>query len=452
MERFNEFNKKNTETAKTNEKDFFCNESIKEKKETEDIQNEEKKFFRKVTESAKYFFHIAPKENFKKVLRVVALATILSAPIGEKSFAEREVNAKESTVAVVVEQEDKEEGESYKKFLESQKEYFESFSDIAEQKRLLKEKYKNVDIVDIPNVYTFEEQKKMQEKYGLDSNNFGATYGSEYSGEELKEFDEALEKVQKFAPKQFSELKIVLKKVENNLLFKMFAEPNLFKNLDNFILNTKINEDNMSLLISALPLQRRLAESEVEMQKIRPEIKNSDSNFCYDVIFSIDREAMIMLTPGILDEENEEEKNKIETGYVPYTDGLKEKNIYKNASIHELCHLIALNNPNACKELVNKFDEINKKVDGSSMITHPISSIVDLNIIRYSGFVSTYAGANNTDAIGSGHSDKYNNKIAKIDEDIAETMTYMINDHHYADDDTIVQEKIKVIREFLNKK
>lgn len=387
-------------------------------------------------------------------MRVVALATILSAPIGEKSFAEREVNAKESTVAVAVEQEDKEERESYKKFLESQKEYFESFSDIAEQKRLLKEKYKNVYIVDIPNVYTFEEQKKMQEEYGLDSNNFGAAYESEYSDEELKEFDEALEKVQKFAPKQFSELKIVLKKVENNLLFKMFAESNLFKKLDNSILNTKINEDNLSSLIIALPLQRRLAKTEVEMQKIRPEIKNSDSNFYYDVIFSTDREVMIMLTPGIgiLDEENEEEKNKIETGHVPYTDGLKEENIYKNSSIHELCHLIALNNPNACKELVNKFDEINKKVDGNSMITHPISSIVDLSIIRYPGFVSAYAGANSTDTIESGRSDKYNNKNAKTHEDIAETMTYMINDHHYADDDTIVQEKIKVIKEFLNKK
>lgn len=267
----------------------------------------------------------------------------------------------------------------------------------------------------------------------------------------MGEFDEALEEVQKFAPKQFSELKIVLKKVENNLLFKMFAESNLFKKLDNSILNTKINEDNLSSLIIALPLQRRLAETEVEMQKIRPEIKNSDSNFYYDVIFSTDREVMIKLTPGIgmLKEKN---KIEIETEHVPYRDGLKEENIYKNSSIHELCHLIALNNPNTCKELVNKFDEISKKVDGSSMTIHPISSIVNLNIARYPGFVSVYAGANSTDTIESGRSDKYNNKNARTHEDIAETMTYMINDHHYADDDTVVQEKIKVIKEFLNKK
>lgn len=156
------------------------NESSKEKIET--IQNEEKKFFRKVTESARYFFHIALKENFKKALRTIALATVLSVPVGEKVFEDRE--NKEVVAGVMIDfsgpeqvegrerearredreyKEEEEERELYQEFLEEQK-YFESVSIIPEQKRLLKEKYENVDIIDIPNIYIHLKNKKQYKK------------------------------------------------------------------------------------------------------------------------------------------------------------------------------------------------------------------------------------------------------------------------------------------------
>src|SRR3989338_6859284 len=66
----------------------------------EDIQNKEREFLDKIKEYARNAFHFTRKiENFKKTLRAVALATILSIPVGEKVFAEREEFAKESTVA-----------------------------------------------------------------------------------------------------------------------------------------------------------------------------------------------------------------------------------------------------------------------------------------------------------------------------------------------------------------
>ena len=71
--------------------------------------------------------------------------------------------------------------------------------------------------------------------------------------------------------------------------------------------------------------------------------------------------------------------------------------------------------------------------------------ILENNIERYSGFVSDYA------ATIPMNPDARRYKLHNT-EDTAETLTYMINDYHYADDDPIVQKKIEAIKNFLNKK
>ena len=102
------------------------------------------------------------------------------------------------------------------------------------------------------------------------------------------------------------------------------------------------------------------------------------------------------------------------------------------------------------KELSDKFKEINKKIDG-----HRITVFVEnMNSIkRYPGFVSLYAGVGGQGDLITHYPYEYKYKERNnVYEDTAETLTYMINDYHYADDDPIVQEKIKAIKDFLNEK
>ena len=130
---------------------------------------------------------------------------------------------------------------------------------------------------------------------------------------------------------------------------------------------------------------------------------------------------------------------------------IQEKDSYKNTYIHELSHLITLNNKSIYKELADKFKEINKKTDGHIMTVFIES--MNVCIKRYPGFVSLHAGVGGQGDIIPCYPYEYKyNERNNTYEDTAETLTYMIKDYHYADDDPIVQEKIKAIKDFLNEK
>lgn len=56
MERFNEFNKKNTETAKTNENFFFAMSLLKKKKKRKIFKMKKKSFLEKLQNLLNIFF------------------------------------------------------------------------------------------------------------------------------------------------------------------------------------------------------------------------------------------------------------------------------------------------------------------------------------------------------------------------------------------------------------
>lgn len=379
MERFKEFN--------INNKDKKFSETEIEKKEIENVNFEEKKFFRKVKEYAKDIFHFATKENFEKALRIVALAAVLSAPVGEKAFAEREVN-QEQTVVVAVEQQNL----------------------IDKKINEFKEIIKKID--------------SLKEEYGVEF----VGRDSEFTLEELQDFDEALEKVQEFAPKQFSELKIVFARGVSFSGMQVF--PNVSEKLD-WIKDTILSyqgKDNDKPLRKMLNLQALLYKFQYNAQdKI-----DTKYNTAYDIILT---------SYGKIEKPNT----------IPKTVCGTSKNIRKSIYIHELSHLITINNPSIFEELSEnlseEFKRINKKIKNSKLTIYSINSMD--NIKRYSGFVSAYAGKGDNLFYSSEYEYKESNTVY---EDVAETMTYMINDYHFADDDEFVQEKIKAIKEFLSKK
>src|SRR3989344_467310 len=212
MERFN-FNKEQNSAE-----DFTKNKSglvedgseMERKEKIEDIQNEEREFLGGIKEYARNAFHFIYskyEKNFKKTLRAVALATILLIPVGEKAFAEREEKlSKEPTVSMV--QIDK---EAIKEDTEAQK-------SITEQKELIKEKYGQEIFI-----------------------------GEGFSLEELQDFEDALEEIKTFSPDKFNELKIILVKADNNLLFNMKSMPNFCEKFDTIKnIESKIDPDKKS--------------------------------------------------------------------------------------------------------------------------------------------------------------------------------------------------------------
>lgn len=377
---------------------------IEKEKNIEAIQTEEKSFLSKIKESARDAFHFAPKESFKKIMRTVVLATVLLAPVGEKAFAERAEVSKEQTVAMAQMNQESDQLE--------QEDDSESLDPVTEQKELIKEKY-NVDIIGD---------------------------NSEYTPEELQDFEDALDKVQKFAPEKFGELKLVLVKA-NNPLFDMKVCRNLCKELDT-IENIKSNNEGFDLLITLLELEK---DNKDKIDK------------GYDVV-------MIGSNKEELEKDREDDEEwkikllkigkKKDFTYIATAgaiSGIHQKDVYKNIFIHELSHLMTLNDFSLYEELSNKFKEINKKIGNSEIINHSIHS--KSNLDRYQGFVSAYAGVGGQGGLMFGYPDEYEyNESNTVSEDVAETVTYMINDYHYADDDPIVQEKIKVLEEFLNEK
>ena len=431
MERFN-FNKEQnkiknfTENKSESVEDGGGIEKIKA------IQNEEKEFLGGIKEYARNAFHFVHKnykENFKKTLRAVALATILSIPIGEKAFAEREGFVRESTT--VIAEIDKE----IKRFEQLQQpQDAELFKTIIEQKQILKEKY-NADIIED---------------------------NSEYTLEELQDFEKALEKVQNFAPKKFEKLKIILLKDHGSGFFEagMKVFPNLTTQPN--ILEESKNKFRPNYKKDLFEFKQKILEiDETEKQKQNwgkwelLELKSLKSNRAlnfldklmvleddceygtraadqnnYDIILSCDKK-------------NAEKFLEEKEGVAEIISWSQTKDFYKEMFIHEISHLITLNNHDEHKELADKFDKINKKIPKKQKN----KIIVDLenNIERYSGFVSDYA------ATIPMNPDARRYKLHNT-EDTAETLTYMINDYHYADDDPIVQEKIEAIKNFLNEK
>ena len=394
MERFN-FNKEQNSAE-----DFTENKSglvedgggIEKIEKIKAIQNEEKEFLGRIKEYARNAFHFIYskyEKNFKKTLRAVTLATILLIPIGEKAFAEREEFAKESTVATAqIDQ------ETIKEDTEAQK-------SIAGQKELIKEKY---------------DQKIF--------------IGEGFSLEELQDFEDALKKVKEFTPENFEKLKIILIKADNSLLslvFFMKSMPNFCEKFDTIKdIELKIDSDNTDFMRILL----RLEEKNNAQDKT-----NIDY---YDVIICSHKKIIKDLMES-------------DTYTASTVDGIQSKYMYKNTYIHELSHLITLNDKSVYKELADKFKEINKKTDGHIMTVFIES--MNVCIKRYPGFVSVFAGEGGQGGIIPRYPYEYKyNERNNTYEDTAETLTYMIKDYHYADDDPIVQEKIKAIKDFLNEK
>jgi len=360
------------------------NESLKE---IESIQTEEKGFLSKVKESAQDVFHFKPKEGFKKAMRTVALATVLLAPVGEKAFAERAEGPKEQTVTMA--QLDQESSQ------QEQEGDLESFDQITEQRELIKEKYGAEIIGD----------------------------NSEYTPEELKDFEDALEKVQEFAPEKFEELKIVLMKSGFSLFPRMIAFTNICDDLEkieviaNMKKNIKVRFDGEPKIFD-------------EMINLRDDNENLEGN--YDVIFGQDKKVSEKY--GEL-----EDANKLCSS---------PEDEYRNTYVHEIGHLITMHNDKDFSELSNEFNKINEKIskiakDIFKSTEDELENILfnsETKIKRTIGFVSMYAG------------ESYSNGKRKIPEDVAETLTYMINGYNYADWDPIVQEKVKVLEDFLNEK
>ena len=397
MERFN-FNKEQNSVE-----DFTENKSesaedgggIEKKEKIEDIQNEEREFLGKTKECARNAFHSIYREyekHFKKTLRAVALATILLIPVGEKAFAEREEKlSKEPTVSMVqIDQ------EVIKEDTEAQK-------SITEQKELIKEKYDQEIFI-----------------------------GEGFSLEELQDFENALEEVKTLFPDKLSELKIILVKADNHL-FIMRAMPNFCEKFDTIKdielkIDTDKKSDSMGFIIELL----RLEEENNAQDKT-----NIDN---HDVIICSHKERMKALI-----------ESDTYTNTAIGVSGIQGKDIYKNTYIHELSHLITLNDNSMYKELADKFKEINEKIDGYRIMTVFVESMNSIE--RYPGFVSVCAGGSQEGVIPNYPIVyKYKYRMYNTCEDTAETLAYMINDYHYADDDPIVQEKIKAIKDFLNEK
>ena len=396
MERFN-FNKEQNSAE-----DFTKNKSglvedgskMERKEKIEDIQNEEREFLGGIKEYARNAFHFIYskyEKNFKKILRVATLVTILSIPVGEKAFAEREEFAKESTVATAqIDQ------ETIKEDTEAQK-------SIAEQKELIKEKYDQEIFI-----------------------------GEGFSLEELQDFENALEEVKTLFPDKLSELKIILVKADNHL-FIMRAMPNFCEKFDTIKdielkIDTDKKSDSMGFIIELL----RLEEENNAQDKT-----NIDN---HDVIICSHKERMKALI-----------ESDTYTNTAIGVSGIQGKDIYKNTYIHELSHLITLNDNSMYKELADKFKEINEKIDGYRIMTVFVESMNSIE--RYPGFVSVCAGGSQEGVIPNYPIVyKYKYRMYNTCEDTAETLAYMINDYHYADDDPIVQEKIKAIKDFLNEK
>ncbi|MBT4731096.1 hypothetical protein HOB87_03920 [Candidatus Woesearchaeota archaeon] len=363
---------------------------IEKEKDIEALQTEEKGFLGKIKESERDVFHFSPRENFKKAMRTVALATVLLAPVGEKAFAERTESPKEQTVAMA--QLDQESGQLEKE------DDLESLDPITEQREIIKAKYDAEIIGD----------------------------NSEYTLEELQDFEDALEKVQEFAPEKYDELKIVLMKSGFSLFPRMIAFPNICDDLEkievvaNMKKHVKVRFDGESKIFD-------------EMINLRDDNENIKNN--YDIIFGQDKKV------SYKDKGEDEEMLSSDFATIP-------KDYYKNTYTHEIGHLITMNNDDNFSILSDKFSKINKKIPEIAEEIFKIDStelenkLLDskTKIVRILGFVSIYAGGN------------YNNGERKIPEDIAETFTYMVNDYHYADYDPIVQEKVKVLQEFLNEK
>ncbi|PIT96828.1 hypothetical protein COT82_01160 [Candidatus Campbellbacteria bacterium CG10_big_fil_rev_8_21_14_0_10_35_52] len=399
MEKFN-FNKEQNSVEDFTENKSESTEDggkIKRKEKIEDIRNEEKEFLGGIKEYARNVFHFVHKnykENFKKILRVATLATVLSIPVGEKVFTEREEKlTKESTVAMA------QTGQ------EAIKEDTETEKYIVEQRELIKEKYA---------------QKILT--------------GKGFSLEELQDFEDALEEIKTFSPDKFSKLKIILVKADNSL-FNMKAMPNFCKKFDTIKdIELKIDPDkkseNIDFMVGLLILEK---------ENYAQHKTDTDD---YDVIICSHKKRI--------------KKDTIESDTyagVSAVTSIQKKDTYKNIYIHELSHLITLNDNSMYKELDDKFKEINKKIDGYIMIVSSVEDINSNSIARYPGFVSVYAGGRGQEGITFDYHYKYKyNERNNTYEDTAETLTYMIKKYHYADDDLIVQEKIKIIKDFLNEK
>ena len=334
-------------------------------------------------------------------MRTVSLATVLLAPIGEKAFTERANGPKEQAVAMAELDQESDQLE--------QEEDSESLDLVTEQKELIKEKYGAEIIGD----------------------------NSEYTLEELQDFESALNKVQEFAPEKFAELKLVILKI-NSQSFYMAARENLSDDID------EIKDIKSSYKQDKYPD----INAEIKLHELENEVKTIDG---YDVIVVCDKKRLE--ETSIFEKSvSSDVKEKIPT--VDITSDIQKNDIYKNIFVHELSHLITTHNPSEYEGLSDKFKNINKKTssEGESKIIIHLEDLKS-NIERYPGFVTAYAATGGQAGLFRNFLDKYKyNEEDVTFEDTGETVAYMINDYHYADNDPLVQEKVKAVQEFLNEK
>lgn len=394
MERFENIKKgQNKAEALVNE----SNESMESngEKAIEAIQIEEKEFLGEVKESTRGVFHCASKEKFQQAFRAIALATVLLIPVGEKTFAERSKNIKEPTVTMA--QIGQESGRlGYKQEESSEK------TNVAEQKELLKEKYEQ-----------------------------GIILGGDFSFEELKDLDGALETVCDFAPKKFNELKLIF--LKHNL--KIAKED--FWALTNVISDAKELQEIRDKSRNKIDYITKLGQHS-NIYATNPSKKNN-----YEMIF----------LPNKKDMNYDETRESLKCFWrVSISNRESFINSYRDTIIHELGHIISKNDAVHYKKMEDEFTKLNNKAANGKTILEALEEARHSELKRPSGCVSAYA-ATTWDVERKISSGKGTEK-AKYDnsESIAEVFSYMALGFNYADDDPIVQEKIEVLKNFLNKK
>ncbi|MBT7556594.1 hypothetical protein HN615_06680 [Candidatus Woesearchaeota archaeon] len=391
MEKLEDINKEQNKVETLTNKEDGLIESNKEKK-IETIQAEEKEFLDEIKESTLDVFHFASKEKFQKAFRTVALATVLLTSIGEKAFAERDEHIKDP--AAVITEIDKE--------IEQIIATAEIDDEIDKQRDLIKEKYDQEIII-----------------------------GEDFSFEELKDLDDALEIVHDLAPKKFNELKLIFWKHDLKILKEQFVA---FPNAISGASELKEIEDKSSNEIDFI---KRVAINS-NTNKIDSNKKNN-----YEIILIPNKTDM-----------NYADIAKSLTCFWRISISNRESfvNSYRDTIIHEFGHIIPINDSIDYEKMEDKFDKLNDKVVEGKTINEILEDVKNPKLKRPNGCVSAYAvTANNLEKayLSSRGTSKaqYNSS-----ESIAEVFSYMALGFNYADDDLIVQEKIKVLEEFLNEK
>ena len=134
---------------------------------------------------------------------------------------------------------------------------------------------------------------------------------------------------------------------------------------------------------------------------------------------------------------------------VAYSNNKSNEKSYRDLIVHELCHSVAMNDADTYKDLLSKFDEINKNIVGNRTLREIKEDLHNPELKRPKGCVSSYLVSSRYIGEGKVLSEFENKAKYENGECIAEVMTYIALNLDYANDDPVVQEKIKIVKDFL---